>query len=352
METLRDTYINTEEESEEPDVLIIDNPITTTTLQINNNPSPQIKLDEHQDIDDEVSEEDLSDDNNNNDNNDDDDDDEDYDEGGENTENASKKKQKSLSLSSFTETMQLGLPIESSQSPLATPTTMGMATPSIAKKPKKKTTNKSKTNSVWTKPAYRKGKKRSKSSTPNGNTVATAVAEDKVLITPIPRFPDRTDDSPDAKICLSKVYKAEKVELSEDRLSAGSSKGYRMVRATRGITEGSWYFEIRVSKLGGTGHTRLGWTMEKGDLQAPVGYDGNSFGYRDIDGSKVRKGLREKYGEEGYVEGDVIGCYVSLPEGDLYQPKPPHFVWYKGQKYMCAAAADGKEEAPKVIPGE
>ena len=85
-----------------------------------------------------------------------------------------------------------------------------------------------------------------------------------------------------------------------------------MVRATRGVCEGAWYFEIKVVTLGETGHTRLGWSTEKGDLQAPVGYDGNSFGYRDIDGSKVHKALREKYGEEGYKEGDVIGFYINF----------------------------------------
>ncbi|KAF9597375.1 hypothetical protein IFM89_017721 [Coptis chinensis] len=151
------------------------------------------------------------------------------------------------------------------------------------------------------------------------------------------------------KICLSKVNKAEKVELSEDRLLAGSCKGYRMVRATRGVVKGAWYFEIKVEKLGETGHTRLGWSTEKGDLQAPVGYDGSSFGYRDIDGSKIHKALREKYGEEGYVEGDVVGCYISLPDGDLYAPKAPDMVRYKGQKF--GFATDGKEESSKVVPG-
>ncbi|KAE8037178.1 hypothetical protein FH972_009790 [Carpinus fangiana] len=151
------------------------------------------------------------------------------------------------------------------------------------------------------------------------------------------------------KICLSKIYKAEKVELSDDRLSAGSTKGYRMVRATRGVVEGAWYFEIKVVRLGESGHTRLGWSTEKGDLQAPVGYDGNSFGYRDVDGSKVHKALREKYGEEGYKESDVIGFYINLPEGGSYAPKPPHLVLYKGQRYACAPEA--KEEAPKVVPG-
>ncbi|CAK7331104.1 unnamed protein product [Dovyalis caffra] len=211
-------------------------------------------------------------------------------------------------------------------------------TPTAKKKSKKKNNN-----NVWVTRSTRKGKKKTK---PNPQNTPS---EDTVLITPVPRFPDKSDDTPDLKICLSKVYKAEKVELSEDRLSAGSIKGYRMVRATRGVSEGAWYFEIKVVSLGETGHTRLGWSTEKGDLQAPVGYDGNSFGYRDIDGSKVHKALREKYGEEGYKEGDVIGFYISLPEGELYTPKPAHLVWYKGQRYVCAP--DAKEDPPKIVPG-
>ncbi|PIA53506.1 hypothetical protein AQUCO_00900238v1 [Aquilegia coerulea] len=211
--------------------------------------------------------------------------------------------------------------------------------PSTLKKPKKKP----KTKDVWAKSTSRKGKKKSK---PNAHQL---VAERSVLVAPIPRVPDKTDDSPDMKICLSKVHKAEKVELSDDRLSAGSSKGYRMVRATRGVVKGAWYYEIKVEKLGQTGHTRLGWSTEKGDLQAPVGYDGNSFGYRDIDGCKIHKAMRETYGEEGYVEGDIIGFYINLPDGDLYAPKAPDWTWYKGQKY--ASPANGKEESKSVVPG-
>ncbi|ESQ30338.1 hypothetical protein EUTSA_v10011431mg [Eutrema salsugineum] len=208
----------------------------------------------------------------------------------------------------------------------------------------KKSKSKKKNNNVWVTKSTRKGKKKSKTNTPN-----PAAVEDKVLITPVPRFPDKGDDTPDLEICLSKVYKAEKVEISEDRLTAGSSKGYRMVRATRGVVEGAWYFEIKVVNLGETGHTRLGWSTDKGDLQAPVGYDGNSFGFRDIDGCKIHKALREKYAEEGYKEGDVIGFYINLPDGESFAPKPPHYVFYKGQRYVCAP--DAKEEPPKAVPG-
>ncbi|KAK2993804.1 hypothetical protein RJ640_027682 [Escallonia rubra] len=245
------------------------------------------------------------------------------------------KKHKPLSLLTSPAPLEL-------ESVAPTPPTHTPATTTASKKSKKKTGN-----NVWTKPTSRKGKKKSKNNNNGGNN--NTQPEDNVLITPIPRFPDKNDDSVDMKICLSKVYKAEKVELSEDRLSAGSCKGYRMVRTTRGVSEGAWYYEIKIVKLGETGHTRLGWSTEKGDLQAPVGYDGNSFGYRDVDGSKVHKALRENYGEEGYVEGDVIGFYIILPEGSLYMPKPVQLVWYKGQRYVCAP--DAKEDPPKVVPG-
>lgn len=122
-----------------------------------------------------------------------------------------------------------------------------------------------------------------------------------------------------------------------------------MVRATRGVVKGAWYYEIKLETLGETGHVRLGWSTEKGDLQAPVGYDGNSFGYRDIDGSKIHKAMREKYRGGGYVEGDVIGFYINLPDGDLYAPKNTNWVWYKGHKYACPA--NGKEDSNKVVPG-
>lgn len=70
------------------------------------------------------------------------------------------------------------------------------------------------------------------------------------------------------------------MELSLDKLQASSEKGYRMVRATRGVIEGAWYYETIIKALGTTGHTRLGWSTWKGDLQAPVGFDINSYAYR------------------------------------------------------------------------
>ncbi|CAN8288296.1 unnamed protein product [Cochlearia groenlandica] len=247
------------------------------------------------------------------------------------------KKQKKLD--SITTTVSVKEEVEPEPMVIEETTTTTANNP-IAKKSKSKKKN----NNVWVTKSTRKGKKKSKTNTPNSTAV-----EDKVLITPVPRFLDKGDDTLESVICLSKVYKAEKVEISEDRLTAESSKGYRMVRATRGVVEGAWYFEIKVVNLGETGHTRLGWSNDKGELQAPVGYDGNSFGFRDIDGCKIHKASREKYAEEGYKEGDVIGFYINLPDGESFAPKPPHYVWYKGQRYICAP--DTKEEPPKAVPG-
>ena len=44
-------------------------------------------------------------------------------------------------------------------------------------------------------------------------------------------------------------------------------------RATHGAWHGTWYYEVRIARLGETGHCRLGWSTRKGELQAPVGYD-------------------------------------------------------------------------------
>ncbi|GAV67898.1 SPRY domain-containing protein [Cephalotus follicularis] len=330
MDSLQATYKD-EEEEEEP----TENPTThqpptiTTTTESQNEPQKvaNIETQNGTDPEPEPASDSLSDDDpvTKTSQNDDEDDDE---------EDPPPKKQKQLSSLTELEKPSL-LPINETT---PTPTPAPPTTTTTKKSAKKKNNN------VWVTKTSRKGKKKTKPNTQNATP-----NEDTVLITPVPRFPDKNDDTPESKICLSKVYKAEKVELSDDRMTAGSSKGYRMVRATRGVVEGAWYFEIKVERLGETGHTRLGWSTEKGDLQAPVGYDGYSFGYRDIDGSKLHKALREKYGEEGYKEGDVIGFYVNLPEGGKYAPKAPHLVLYKGQRYVCAP--DAKEDPPKVVHG-
>ena len=90
----------------------------------------------------------------------------------------------------------------------------------IAKKPKKKPVN------VWAKSSSRKGGKRSSKTSvkPNSNTKTVShqnfEKENCVYIIPA-KSQDKSEDSPGMSVLLSKFHKSEKIELSEDRLSAG-----------------------------------------------------------------------------------------------------------------------------------
>ncbi|KAG2559988.1 hypothetical protein PVAP13_8KG032200 [Panicum virgatum] len=123
-----------------------------------------------------------------------------------------------------------------------------------------------------------------------------------------------------------------------------------MVRATRGVAAGAWYFEVRFVHLGATGHTRLGWVTNRADLQTPVGYDAYGFGYRDMDGTKVHKAWRDKYADEGYGEGDVLGFYISLPDGEQYEPKQPDLIQHKGMPFHVQVPKE-EQKIPAPVPG-
>ncbi|RLM69411.1 protein TRAUCO-like [Panicum miliaceum] len=211
---------------------------------------------------------------------------------------------------------------------------MTLAPPAAASKKSKKKGG----NSVWTRPTSRKGKKKARQ--PGGHA----------QLVPATRLAAERNDNAAAQPVLLSRFKSERIEVSDDRLTAASTKGYRMVRATRGVASGAWYFEVRVVHLGATGHTRLGWVANTADLQTPVGYDAYGFGYRDIDGAKVHKAWRDKYGDEGYGEGDVLGFYISLPDGEHYEPKQPDLIQYKGMPFHVQVPKE-EQKIPAPVPG-
>jgi hypothetical protein len=139
----------------------------------------------------------------------------------------------------------------------------------------------------------------------------------------------------------------------------GAAGGYRMARATDGVFSGNWYWEAEVlleeeeedgakgqedGNEGGGGdeenvdggqqqqpppppqqqqqqedadsapHFRLGWALRQADTQAPCGYDKNSYGYRDVDGARVHKSLREDGYGEAYGTRCIacVGLYFSV----------------------------------------
>lgn len=119
-------------------------------------------------------------------------------------------------------------------------------------------------------------------------------------------------------VALNARDKAPELVLSKDQLSVSNGEGgYRMVRATHGVHNGSYFYEVLVHEARGeNAHLRLGWSTRQGNLQAPCGYDKWSFGYRDIAGSKIHNRIRDdKYGSP-YGAGDVIGCFLHLDDQD------------------------------------
>lgn len=62
-----------------------------------------------------------------------------------------------------------------------------------------------------------------------------------------------------------------------------------------------------------------------------MGYDQHSLGYRDLEGTKVHKALREPYGKP-FKEGDVVGCLLHMPPGGARHSIQPE---------VCEADRDG-----------
>ncbi|PPQ81204.1 hypothetical protein CVT25_015728 [Psilocybe cyanescens] len=112
------------------------------------------------------------------------------------------------------------------------------------------------------------------------------------------------------------------LRVSKDGLNIAGSKGFRSARCNAPIREGNWYMEVKILHGGGEhtseesrregGHVRLGWGRREAPLNAPVGLDGYSYGYRDKTGDKVTLSRPRPYGRP-FGTGDVVGMYISLP---------------------------------------
>jgi hypothetical protein len=145
-------------------------------------------------------------------------------------------------------------------------------------------------------------------------------------------------------VALNPRDSAAGVSFSDGNLVMRSSKGYRMARATHGVREGTFYFEVEVVRLGASGHLRVGWATPRGELQAPVGYDKFSYALRDVGGEKCHKSLREDYAREALAEGDVVGVLIHLPVGP--PEKPMEYRRWKGEIYALPPPKDA--EPPHV----
>ncbi|CAB3403842.1 unnamed protein product [Caenorhabditis bovis] len=90
-------------------------------------------------------------------------------------------------------------------------------------------------------------------------------------------------------------------------------EGYAMARATHGVTKGTWYFEVKFEEQPAESHIRIGWSQAYAALQACVGYNKFSYGWRSKHGTKFHDARGKTYFRKGFKEGDVLGCLIHLP---------------------------------------
>ena len=87
-----------------------------------------------------------------------------------------------------------------------------------------------------------------------------------------------------------------------------------MIRATHGVSYGSWYFEAMINDRPTNSAARIGWSQKLGNLQAPVGYDKFGYSWRSRKGTCFHASIGKSYSKDGYDVGDVLGFYICIPE--------------------------------------
>ena len=145
--------------------------------------------------------------------------------------------------------------------------------------------------------------------------------------------PCRTIESNPTSFRISWEDRSSLIKVSKDGLYLAGNKGFRSARCNAPIREGKWYMEVKILHGGGEriseesrregSHVRLGWGRREAPLNAPVGLDGYSYGYRDKTGDQVTLSRPRPYGRS-FGTGDVIGMYISLPPRRQPNPKDLH----------------------------
>ncbi|KAM3422989.1 hypothetical protein BST61_g466 [Cercospora zeina] len=142
------------------------------------------------------------------------------------------------------------------------------------------------------------------------------------------------------------------MHFTTNALITTNEKGWRMVRSNVCAREGTLYYEIKVHRgvskegpdpdaNGPEPHIRFGWARREAPLDAPVGFDGYSYGITDIRFETMHRSRPGKFynakknkskaaknvptpvvlaPEDQHVkEGDVIGVEIQLPSLSLHR---------------------------------
>ncbi|KAI9348437.1 concanavalin A-like lectin/glucanase domain-containing protein [Zopfochytrium polystomum] len=150
-------------------------------------------------------------------------------------------------------------------------------------------------------------------------------------------YPDVDNPMHPVRISTMPTHTAPQMKVSSDGFSVYTDKGYRMAKASHGVYDGFWYFEVSFTS-NEKGHCRVGWSQISGDLQGPCGYDKFSYSYRDKPGTlyhqsmPVKEGISELFAE-GFGPGDVIGMSILLPKVKDEDPFLRR-LWQEGTNYV------------------
>ncbi|SMR47650.1 unnamed protein product [Zymoseptoria tritici ST99CH_3D1] len=178
------------------------------------------------------------------------------------------------------------------------------------------------------------------------------------------------------------------MHFTTNALITTNEKGWRMVRSNVCAREGTLYYELKIHRgvpvdgpdpaaNGPQPHVRFGWARREAPLDAPVGFDGYSYGLTDIRFETMHRSRPGKFfhpkktktktakaalaaptpvtlaPEDQHVkEGDVIGVEIQLPALSLQQ-KIVSGVYNpavdSGDGFDQSAAASLDEEPMDVI---
>ncbi|KAI9291679.1 hypothetical protein K502DRAFT_344487 [Neoconidiobolus thromboides FSU 785] len=112
--------------------------------------------------------------------------------------------------------------------------------------------------------------------------------------------------------------------FSTDGLTVKCNKDYNITLANYGISEGTYYFEVRILDLPEDSNIRLGIAQVSTPKDVPLGYDGFSYSYRANPGTLFHRS-RPFDVNKGYCEGDVVGVLIHLPQLNEIERKEIEF---------------------------
>ncbi|KAK6456936.1 uncharacterized protein RJT20DRAFT_35948 [Scheffersomyces xylosifermentans] len=148
---------------------------------------------------------------------------------------------------------------------------------------------------------------------------------------------------------------------SEDMSLISAPKGWRSARTNVGIREGKYFFEFNIVSANEDNsrcHVRIGLARKEAALEAPVGFDGYSYGLRDVTGEFITLSRpKEEFVEGGFKSGDTIGFLVEFPTLNIQKTAVDEFVkskrdLIKASEQSSATKDESQRKRRKTKKGE